>query len=471
VNLSYKRLNVENAVKRSLGVISASQQVNRLIPMFSMRSTLALLFLEDTGGDSGGELGWSKDEPSGTFAIDSWLFTSSAQVAIAAITGDLSYTGNQDANNDFGTEQKTEFKAGLIYGTGGSLPGYRFTQWGFASSNAQLPSSSFYLFSTESRPSGMPTSTQLVPLWRLSTQCVQIRKYTYTTSDSERSSLTNSGTSGGDTTPANCIPNSSRRFWEDGIEGYVLSEQLPGTVPLYRVAQFTGATSSVALSTKSPDDLAAFSGMSDLPLPSGTAILGYVYPTDVVSGSNPRTLRDTDGDSLEDRFEQVMGLNEQLTDSDCDGSADAVEFPLNEISPSDPMTATSNCFDSRTQFVQRASPSSSTIDIGLRNVGPVSSISYGYANEVMVFFESVSTVMSPSSIPSVCRLVENRASVPPYRVWLACEVGALAPSLSSSWQGSFTISGASVSDLAVTVDIPTSQDDVPSNNVRTIALP
>jgi serine protease len=451
----YKRLNMENAVKSTLASVRGIQQVNRLIPMFSMRATQSQQFIRDTKGN-GESASWEKDDPFETSAIDSWLFTTSTQVATAGLTGDLAYTGFQDINDDFGTDQRTQFKAGATYGTGGALPSYRFTQWGAASSSDQLPTASFYLFSTETKPAGLPATAQLIPLWRLSTRCFEIRKYSYSTNAAERNSFTSTGTDIGDTV-ATCIPNSTRKFWEEGIEGYVLSEQAPGTVPLYRVAKFTGATSTVALSTKSPDDNAAFSGLSDFAGPANNAILGYVYPTEVAVGSSPRTLLDSDGDGLENQFERVTGLNEQTANSDCDGSDDGVEFPIAGISPSDPMDAGS-CADLR--LTKQGD------DFLVSNpVGPA------VAQNVIVRFEYlVQTIPSnpAAALPITpsgwsCGFVAAPPNSPMDLQVYECTIPSVAVSLNALFDLSPGSSPLLVAPGAVTVSSSTN-DPVPGNN-------
>ena len=418
---SYKRLNIENAVKSTLASVRGIQQVNRLIPMFSMRATQSQQFIRDTKG-AGESASWEKDEPFETSAIDSWLFTTSTQVATAGLTGDLAYTGFQDTDDNFGTDQRTIFKAGLMSGTGGALPSYRFTQWGVASTPEQLPSASFYLFATETKPVNMPSTTQLIPLWRLSTRCFEIRKYSYSTNAAERNTFTASGTSGGDTV-ATCIPDTSRRYWEEGIEGYVLSEQLPGTVPLFRVAQFSGASSTVALTTKSPDDNAAFSGLSDFAGPAGNALLGYVYPTEVAAGSNPRTLVDTDGDGLEDQFEGVTGLNEQAADSDCDGNADGVEFPIAGVSPSDPMSTGGNCHDLR---VRSQANAPGLLRLSLENFGP----SVGAPARFKISLFSASTFTANVSVPTGCVSTTPPPHIGQMDTW-SCAISGFAAGASS----------------------------------------
>ena len=121
----------------------------------------------------------------------------------------------------------------------------------------------------------------------------------------------------------------------------------------------------MALSTKSPDDNAAFSGLSDFAGPANNALLGYVYPTEVTVGSNPRTLVDTDNEGLEDQFERVTGLNERTDNSDCDGSADGVKFPLAGISPSDSMSS-SGCADRRVRIFLDGNQ----VKLEMQNFGP-----------------------------------------------------------------------------------------------------
>lgn len=42
---------------------------------------------------------------------------------------------------------------------------------------------------------------------------------------------------------------------------------------------------------------------------------------------------DTDGDTLPDGFERLLGLNPNNVDSDCDGISDGVEYPVTSLQP------------------------------------------------------------------------------------------------------------------------------------------
>jgi len=199
---TYKRLNVFDAVKKTLGIVAGQQQQNRLIPMFSMRATVAETFSLDTEAPS---LEIEKDTPSSTQSINSWLFTTSVQTAQAALNGDYLFTSGKDSNDDFGTQLRTTFRAGHTFGTGGVLPSYRFpyyTPESGAIPQDRYPSASFYLLATETKPAwlnALDSTANLVPLWRLSTKCFQIRKFTYAVNPTEITDLTTQGVSGDDT--------------------------------------------------------------------------------------------------------------------------------------------------------------------------------------------------------------------------------------------------------------------------------
>lgn len=63
-------------------------------------------------------------------------------------------------------------------------------------------------------------------------------------------------------------------------------------------------------------------------------LLGYAYPS-----------VDSDGDGLADGFERVIGTSDASVDSDGDGASDSEEFPMAEISTSDPCISSIDLLD------------------------------------------------------------------------------------------------------------------------------
>jgi Subtilase family len=344
--------NAAAALQKTLGSIRGQQLNNRLTPVFQLTADSQAKFAEPAL------------EKETLAAPEAWLSTTSPQVAMAAVQGELYFTGADDANNDFGTDLVHPYKAGFT-GTGAThvMPAnqYRHRLWGNAAASAQLPFASFYLYSTENAPAG----SALKPLYRMSSKCWGIRKHFYTTETTVRD-LYAGGPAQVGTPATGCItgPNSTDRgYFYDGVEGYVLATQLPGTVALtagYYNAGAGSANSGWAIYTS--DEAFRFGSYN-----SNMVTLGYVYPA--VSWTNGgATYQDQDNDGLSDAYELAMGLNEQAANSDCDGSADGVEFPIAGISASDPNFSTS-CADRRASIVRT---SDSTVEVTMSSVGPSS---------------------------------------------------------------------------------------------------
>ncbi len=343
--------NATAAVNTALGAVRGTNITNRLTPVFQLRSDTAATL-------ASGEQGKASLQ-----AVESWLSTTSPQVAMAAVLGELYFTGSDDPNNNFGTDFMQPYKAGFEPSnatTNHVMPAtqYRHRLWGNGAGPTQLPFASFYLHTTEKAPAG----SLLKPLYRMSSKCFGIRKHFYTTETATRDLYANGPEQSG-TSSNGCITgptNTDRGYFYDGIEGYVLATQLPGTVALtagYYNAGAGSANSGWAIYTS--DEAFRFGSYN-----SNTVTLGYVYPA--VSWTNGgATYQDQDGDGLSDGYEIAMGLNEQTANSDCEGSDDGVEFPLAGISPSDPMSG-SICADRRARIFLDGDK----VKLEMQNFGP-----------------------------------------------------------------------------------------------------
>jgi subtilisin family serine protease len=322
--------NAEAALKRVMGTVNGVVLNNRLTPMFELATDGAAVVENDT-----------KKAGQPINSSTSWLYTSSPQVAMAGISGDLYYTDDLSGIRDFGTYHQQIYKAAYTPASGTNHvvadSQYRHRLWGAGAGTAQLPWAPFYVFSTENAPAG----TTLVPLYRMAQKCFTIRKHYYTISDSDRNSLMGFASrpfaSGCPT-----VDTADIGYFYEGVEGYIFSptlDQPAGTVALYRGRKIDGANSSWAIFT-SVDQTTRFSAFSDQ-----VQLLGYVYPTVNWNGSQA-SLQDQDFDGLSDAFEITAGLNEQAANGDCDGVTDATEFPMAGISTSDPMGSNA-CADLR----------------------------------------------------------------------------------------------------------------------------
>jgi hypothetical protein len=326
------RLNVEAAVRRALGTAKGQTLRNRLIPMFS--------FVTDYGAPR-----------------PSWLFTTSPQVAMSGITGDLhrltdpalplpNTDGNPPANgpypastgnplphgvnspqNDVGTTEGIGYVSAIVAGVGTVLPSgmYSFPgNWPKAAFfNA---SASFFVFSTPFNPL-TETPNGLVALHRMSMKCSQYRHHFYTTSATERAQAIAG--------PHACSSSSSlavQGWYDEGIDGYVYSPSLPqpaGTIELRR-----GLLPSIGnWVLMTPQEQA----MQKLPGVTQVTTIGYVYPAvDYVLPGGGALLLDADGDGLPDAFETLVGLNPNKADTDGDGRNDGQELPFARPGISDP---------------------------------------------------------------------------------------------------------------------------------------
>lgn len=327
------RLNAEAAVRRTLGTVNGQTLRNRLIPMFSLTT-------------------WGSEPRQG------WLFTTSPQVAMSGMTGDLhrltdpalpvpntelpfdpdgpgpfpTYAGNPlpsgsaSPANDVGTAQSIAYASAIIAAVGGALPSsiYGFPgDWPKAATLA--PSSSFYVLSTPFDPVAQ-TANGLLPLHRMSMKCDQYRHHYYTASVAERFQA-----AGGPTACSNSSSLAVQGWYDDGVEGYVHSPTAPqpaGTVALER-----GWLPSIAnwvLMTTNERLLGKFPGVQQI------STLGYVYPAVSYSANGTAQFLDSDVDGLPDAFETLIGLNSLKADSDGDGRSDGLELPFAAPGVSDP---------------------------------------------------------------------------------------------------------------------------------------
>ncbi len=186
------------------------------------------------------------------------------------------------------------------------VPGYNYPGIsGCPSPCFFYPSASVYIFTTDAPPyTGAPP---LVPLYRVSfkgtnpaTGNIHNRDTAYATTEKDLLIFKGLG------------------YELDGIEGYIYQKcsPEPGCIPL-------GAVRLYRRLNKNLDDYAIFpeSELSQMQNAGYTSPLlpddwiGYVYPN-----------VDSDGDGVIDGFEQLIGTNPHLKDSDCDGVNDGQEL-------------------------------------------------------------------------------------------------------------------------------------------------
>jgi subtilisin family serine protease len=335
-------LNAEAAVRRTLGIVGGQTLRNRLIPMFSLTT-------------------WP-EEPR-----QSWLFTTSPQVALSAMFGDLHrltdpallqanndperdwddltalggdngplpvtagnplpYGAIVSPQNDVGTTEAITYVSATIMGVGARLDGAWYSFPTDLSGKAfHKPSASFLVFSTPynlitQQPNG------LLPLHRMSMKCSQFRHHYYTTSASERAQALAG--------PAACSSSSSfsvQGWYDDGIDGYVYDPNLPappGTVALRR--GWLPSIGSWVLMTPQEEAQQKFPGVTQV------TTIGHVYPAvDYVLQGGGALLLDADADGLPDAFETLIGLDPHNADSDGDGRPDGQELPFAAPGVSDP---------------------------------------------------------------------------------------------------------------------------------------
>jgi hypothetical protein len=324
------RLNAEAAVRRTLGTVGGQTLRNRLIPMFSL--------VTDYGAPR-----------------PSWLFTTSPQVAMSGITGDLhrltdpalplpntdvntpangpypATTGNplphgaNSPQNDVGTIEGIGYVSAIVAGVGAVLPSTTYAFPGnWPKAEFLNASASFFVFSTPFDPV-RNVANGMVPLHRMSMKCSQYRHHYYTTSAIERTQAIAG--------PAACSSSSSllvQGWYDEGIDGYVYDPNLAqpaGTVELRR--GWLAAIGNWVLMTAEEQALGKFPGVSLV------STLGYVYPAVKYTATGPQFL-DDDLDTLPDAFETLIGLSAKNADSDGDGRPDGEELPFAAPGLSDP---------------------------------------------------------------------------------------------------------------------------------------
>lgn len=193
------------------------------------------------------------------------------------------------------------------------------------------PRAAFWLFTTDVPPW---TGVDMKPLYRLSfNHSCDWRDHFYTTDPAAIDYVT---------TLDFCDGDVGRQAYEvDGMEGYVLSACPPGfdcsgTDPsapqmLYRRYSADDHMMALVLETQQSFPFGTYED-DFLGDPPTSGPLGYVFPN-----------IDTDGDTLPDGFERLLGLNRLAADSDCDGLPDGYEYPVSSLQPlgADPLLGSS----------------------------------------------------------------------------------------------------------------------------------
>jgi hypothetical protein len=261
------------AVRAALGKSNGAQVRNRLTPLFSLYSSGA--------GD--------------------YLYTTVPQVASAAIND----TGRRKYSSPI---HPTAMTAATPYISRAKDLAVGSVYLSFPGGGDQLPRAAVYIFTGDLNP--LTGANTLVPLYRLSYvddfgANPNHRDHAYATDAAEISAYQATG------------------YRLDGIEGYIYAktESVTGTVKLLR--RYNPARGDVAIFPENQLADMVSEGYTQL---SGSDWLGYVYPN-----------LDTDGDSLINGFENLLGTNAFGSDSDLDGRTDGVEYPLADPPVSDPL--------------------------------------------------------------------------------------------------------------------------------------
>jgi hypothetical protein len=116
-----------------------------------------------------------------------------------------------------------------------------------------------------------------------------------------------------------------------GLQGYVF-QRCPGDTCIPTGAQLLflkcrsrGVGRDCAVFLQNQQAAYEAAGFTAAVRPGADTVLGYAYPN-----------VNSDGDQLIDGFERVIGTNPLAADSDSDGQADHVEFPMVSIARGEP---------------------------------------------------------------------------------------------------------------------------------------
>ncbi len=328
-------LHAENAVKLSLGRVNNLQVRNRLTPVMSLTSSDSDFAAVGAGSRA-------------------WLYTTSPQVAMAAIDGRLyqvddpalmsavqstdsvgiqSYQMPLPASgaNDFGVARFVGYEHSTVVGVGAPFPPTVYELPAPYLAIFRRLGVSFFIYATPYNPISAQANA-LRPLYRMSMKCNQLRKHYYTTDDTERANAASGPTSCGSSESM-----ASQGYYFDGIEGYVFPtntplNQRPGTIGLYR--KYHPGEKAFALVLETEESLPAYAAYT-----AGRTLLGFVYPA-VSYASGSAAYVDTDGDGLGDAFEIALGTDPGKADTDLDGLNDHAEYPMAGLQPvgADPLS-------------------------------------------------------------------------------------------------------------------------------------
>jgi hypothetical protein len=365
-------LNVRGAMEQTAGLMRGNLRRNRLTPVFAAFAEATTLANEKAPGE----------EVVSSQPLDAWLYTTNAQLATAAMAGDIYWTwaysgpsvpGPNQPPPPLGPTVPAAYLPSNLLSTNARRVGipvptsvYRLPT---GAGGYRTPAASFYVFTTPQSPLA---GVGLQPLYRLSTRyegsCAGAqRKHLYTTSqDAAQVFIDN---------PVSCtaaVNDLAYRF--ESIEGYVYAREAPrppGTLALFRGNN--NALNVSALIVETEQWTSAYAGYSvDTTISTeNPAFLGWVYPTFVPVAQPPSgtiaastQAADRDADGLIDGLELVFGLNDQAANGDCDGANDAVEYGFAQL-PSDPMSPTASCADARVSAIYN--PAQQTVTVSLLN--------------------------------------------------------------------------------------------------------